>query len=224
MEEEGADFHCPVGLLGLSSGGTGEAVEGDLPASGIELDEAGTRAAVEFTRTGSSGRSAIPPWGYPPDQGIRPVLEVPSRLEKDQDQDGAREPGEKREEVLVLPIPVQVRVRSRWVGKCFEALWGIEEPEDCHDLVEIPLSEVVFPSPSQGVGAGGPDPSSLRDEEAEEALRRGQGSPSERSRIPVLSDAEGRILWVAGLASSTLFSPERGPRYFFLGFGMSTQS
>lgn len=37
----------------------------------------------------------------------------------------------------------------------------------------------------------------------------------ERSRIPVLSDREGRVLWVGGLASSRLL--QATPPDFFLG-------
>ena len=102
-------------------------------------------------------------------------------------------------------------------GRCFEALWGPEEPENCQNLVGIPLSGVTFPLFFREWEKGDRIQLSYGTKKLKKLFGEARVPQNERSRIPVLSDAAGRILWVAGLALSALPQPRKGATVLFLG-------
>ena len=217
VEEKGAVFIVRSGLLAYHPAVRARLLREIFRRQGIELDEAGTRAAVEFTTTSSSGRSATLPGGVRLTRDFdRLTLEVPSTSVDDQDRGGAWEP-EEGKDVLVLSGPGPGSGRVTVGGRCFETRWGEEKPEDCHELVEIPVSEVVFPLSLRGWEQGDRIRLPYGTKKLKKLFGEGRVPKSERKRTPVLSDAEGRILWVVGLASSALLQPRTGATVLFLG-------
>jgi tRNA(Ile)-lysidine synthase len=205
LVEEGGDiFIVRPGLLAYHPAVQTRLLREIFGRSGIELDEAGTRAAVEFTRSGASGRSLTLPGSV--------------RLTRDFDRfrlGEAERSGE--EEPLILSEPT-AGSRGFTVGGCgFQAVWGPDEPEECPATVEIPLSAVEFPLMVRGWRPGDRILLSYGTKKLKKLFSEANIPVDRRGRIPVLLDGAGRVLWVEGLASSTLVQVRKGPEALFLG-------
>ena len=212
LEEEGGEvFIVRAGLLAYHPAVQTRLLREILQRSGIELDEAGTRAAVEFTRSGASGR----------------VLTLPgdARLSRDFHRfrlGAVRTPG--GDQPLILSEPVGGS-RGFQVGGCsFQAVWGLEDPEDDHAVVEIPLSGVVFPLIVRGWLPGDRIHLPYGTKKLKKLFAEASIPVDQRSRTPVLQDGAGRVLWVAGVASSTFVQAREGSGTLFLGIRNVEQS
>jgi tRNA(Ile)-lysidine synthetase-like protein len=90
--------------------------------------------------------------------------------------------------------------------------WGGEE------TLEAPVSAFRFPLTVRGWTAGDRIELGYGTKKLKKLFSEAKVPLSERKRVPVLSDAEGRILWVAGVAlSSTLQDHIGSGDLFFLG-------
>ena len=87
-------------------------------------------------------------------------------------------------------------------GKRFVALWGLEEPEGCQVTLEIPLSSINFPLMVKGWEPGDRIQLPFGTKKLKKLFGEARIPVEERGRTPILQDGVGRILWVAGLASS----------------------
>jgi len=172
--------------------------------SGVEVDEAGTRAAVEFTRSGASGRFLTLPGSI--------------RLRRDFDRFSLGEAGiPGRDEPLILSEPT-AGAGGFTVGGCsFQAVWGFEESEENQATVEIPLSSVDFPLIMGGWEAGDRIHLPYGTKKLKKLFAEARIPVDQRGRTPVLRDGSGRVLWVPGLASSTFVQAREGSRTLFLG-------
>jgi tRNA(Ile)-lysidine synthase len=96
-------------------------------------------------------------------------------------------------------------------------VWGLEDPEEDHAVVEIPLSGVVFPLIVRGWLPGDRIHLPYGTKKLKKLFAEASIPVDQRSRTPVLQDGAGRVLWVAGIASSTFVQAREGSGTLFLG-------
>jgi tRNA(Ile)-lysidine synthase len=203
-EEDGDLFIVRSGLQAYHPAVQTRLLREILRRSGIELDEAGTRAVVEFTRTGASGRS----------------LSLPGDVRLTRDFDRFRL-GEMERSGEGKPLVLSgLTVGSGKItigGRCFLAVWGPDKPEECKSTVEIPLSGLEFPLLLRGWEPGDRIHLSYGTKKLKKLFAEARTPVDQRGRTPVLQDGSGRVLWVAGFASSTFVQLRKGSETFFLG-------
>ena len=174
--------------------------------SGIDLGEVGTRGVLEFTRTGESGRGYSLPGGF----RLSREFEV-LRLHRPDEGDTSEA------QVLVVPDREGGSGILRLGGKELEVTWGPVRPVGSVDLLEIPRSDLAFPLRFRAWAAGDRIELPYGTKKLKKLFGEAKIPVEERSRIPVLIDSHGRILWVAGLASSVLVAASAGTEAFFVG-------
>jgi tRNA(Ile)-lysidine synthase len=203
-EDEVGEFVVRTALLAYHPALQSRLLREVLLRAGIQLDEAGTRAALEFTRTGVSGGGLSLPGG--------------SRFVRDFDRfriGPAESSGENRP--LLLSEPVTGSGGFILNGVRYLAAWGTEVPVGCTETVELPLSSLSFPLELRGWVSGDRIVLPFGTKKLKKLFAEAKTPSSQRSQIPVLVDAEGEILWVAGLASSSAIETEKDSGTYFLG-------
>ncbi len=190
-EEDRGILVVRTGLLTYHPAVRGRLVRTLLGREGCVLDEAGTRAVLEFTSSGASGRS----------------LDLPGGLRISREFDHFLL--ERAEEVRTSrPLAIQgvdggegevvlagTRYRVRWGGGGVE---GAEMELRCRgEILDFPLLvRARQPGDRISLSYGSKKLKKLLGE---------RGVPvGLRDTLPVLTDARGRILWVPGVAESSL--------------------
>jgi len=204
VEEEGRWFIVRSGLLAHHPAVQTRLLREIFRKSGIELNEAGTRTAVEFTRSGVSGRSLSLPGGLSLTRAF------------DRFSLGGRVFAEE-EKPLILRGPTEGSGDFGVGGIGYQAVWGPTDPGGYDSTVTIPLSSVVFPLTIRGWEPGDKIHLSYGTKKLKKVFSEARLPVEERSRTPVLVDGKGRVLWVVGLAFSTIVQAQSGPGVFFLG-------
>ena len=212
-EEEGQVFIVRSGLLAYHPALQNRLLREILRGSGINLDEAGTRAALEFTRTGLSGGSFALPGGF----RLTREFEV-LRLER------LADPGTAESRALVLPDPEEGRGLVSLEGKEFEVVWGKDGPKGSDHLLEIPLPVLKFPLRLRGWKPGDRIQLEYGTKKLKKLFGEARIPVERRPWIPILLDSQDRVLWVAGLASSVLTAASVGTEAFFVGIRRVDQS
>lgn len=175
-----------------------------LRGAGITLNEAGTRVALEFTRTGTSGRSLDLPGGV--------------RLTRDFDRlvvggEGERAQGGRMP--LSVAGPQEGSGTAVIGGRSFQVVWGPKKPGGCDVILGAKVRDLSFPLRVRGWVPGDRIRLLYGTKKLKRLFGEARVSADKRSRTPVISDGRGRILWVPGVASSVLV--KEGPPDFFLG-------
>lgn len=173
---------------------------------GSGLDEAGTRAAVEFTRSGKSGRSHSLPGGLVlsrefddlvlarvAESGIDQVLEI--------DTAGS---GEGWFEVDGR------RITARWSHEALDPEWLSE-----HEA--FAAARIVFPVRFRGWQPGDRIRLSYGSKKLKKVLSEARVPVSGRDQVPVLVDGEGRVLWLPGVVRAAGTEPAPGEETFHIG-------
>ncbi len=175
-----------------------------LRRRGIGLQEAGTRAVMEFTRTGASGRSFPLPGGVGLRRGFDHFL-LEEALEAEADH------------------PLDVPDRGPGEGEAMLGGWGLgvewgpKAPEGYRDLFSASSGDLEFPLRLRGWRPGDRMVLGYGTKKVKKLLAEARIPAVERPRTPVLCDARGRVLWVAGVATSALARCGEDQRSFFLG-------
>lgn len=205
MEEDGSDFVVRSALLSYHPAVQGRLLREILQGQGIELDEAGTRAAVEFIRTGTSGRSLSLP-------GRRLLVREFDRLLIRESQ----EPG--ADQSLIIPGREAGEGRLTLDGGEFQVQWGPRKLAGFQDAVQIPASSLGFPLTFRGWLPGDRIQLDYGTKKLKKLFSEAKVPLGDRKRVPVLSDAKGEVIWVVGLASSNrLHDPSGQGDIFYLG-------
>jgi len=170
---------------------------------GIRPDESGTRAVLEFTRTGASGRSMDLPGGYSLSREFdRLQVRISDSVTGDHP--------------LVLEGPAAGVGEVLVSGKRFAVVWGEELPVGCNETLGVALSTLEFPLRLRGWLPGDRMALPYGTKKLKKLLTEARIPLSERAQIPVLLDARGQVLWAAGLASSVLVQVgTKKPTFFF---------
>jgi tRNA(Ile)-lysidine synthase len=155
---------------------------------GITLDEAGTRAALEFTSSGASGRRIL----------------LPGRLVFSREFDRlvlSRSAAPRESEVLRLSEP-DGRGTFALNGRRWQAEWSCSGPASGHWIQSFGLEGLVVPLELRGWTQGDRIRMSYGSKKLKKLFAEARVPVGERSRRPVLVDGGGRLLWVPGLARS----------------------
>ncbi|MGW8268503.1 MAG: tRNA lysidine(34) synthetase TilS, partial [Longimicrobiales bacterium] len=175
-----------------------------LGRQGVNLDEAGTRALLEFTRTGASGRAFPLPGGY------RFLREFDRFLLFE---DGAPD----EDQPLLLPGPEEGSGHVTVGGRTRRVRWGTGMLPAAEFRASFSVEGLAFPLRVRGWAPG----DRIRLPAGTRKLKRlfgDRGIPAgERNRIPVVADASGNVLWVVGVAVSDRGRPGEAEATFSVG-------
>jgi tRNA(Ile)-lysidine synthase len=197
LEEGGEGFIVRPALLAHHPAVRGKLLREALGRRGIYLDEAGTRAVLEFTRTGASGKSIDLVGG--------------KRLTRDFDRFLVTEKEGSQEDVPLALVLSEGGPREALVGgRRFLVVWGPEEPEGFSFTLGACLSGLRFPLHLRRWMPGDRILLSYGTKKLKKLLAEAKVPVAERIRVPVLVDGKGRVLWVAGVAASALVEPSEG--------------
>lgn len=192
------------GLLAYHSAVVAEVLQELARRFGTRLDEAGTRAAQEFTRTGLSGR--------------RIRLSGGIELAREFDWLVVARPGPAiADRPLVIEGPGAGRGTCRVGRRLVEAEWSVGEGPSGGHIERFSLSELRFPLVVRGREPG--DRVRLRygSKTVAKLMAEARIPVSERASRPVVADADGRILWVPEFARSVLALPQETEEVLAIG-------
>jgi tRNA(Ile)-lysidine synthase len=171
---------------------------------GITLSEPGTRAALEFTRTGASGRSIPLPGGRHLVREFDRLVLAPEESELGDGPLSVAGFGEGRGPVVVG-------------GRRFEVSWGKEAPSEVEWLESFSPSRLRFPLQLRPWTPGDRIRLSFGSKKLKKLFSDRRVPLGDRGRVPVLVDARGRVLWVCGMIRSVLALPVANESRFYLG-------
>jgi len=178
---------------------------------GVELSEAGTRKVLEFTRIGASGRS-IPLPG-----GLRLYREFDRfRLAPSED------PG--TDTPLVMHGSGEGAGELIVGGRRFAVRWGGPDAQQMEMALPLSPGRLRFPLRLRRWAPGDRIRLPYGTKKVKKLLREAGIPLGERRGVAVLVDAEGEVLWVAGLAVSVRARPRETEAPFFVGIGNVDQS
>jgi len=174
---------------------------------GGALDEAGTRAALEFTSSGASGGRVELTGGL--------VLE--RSFERCTLRGAAAQPPPER--VVEISAPGEGHGEGRAAGRRFSVTWTRASAPPERWIVEIPLREVTFPLRIRGWRPGDRIRLPYGTKALGKLLAEHRIPAPERPERPVAVDADGRVLWVPGIARAVV--ARGGPDREVLRIGIS---
>jgi tRNA(Ile)-lysidine synthetase-like protein len=102
-------------------------------------------------------------------------------------------------------------------GSGFEVRWGTDELSGMEFTLEMSPESLEFPLLLRGWEEGDRIRLAYGSKKLKKLFAEARVPGSQRSRVPVLVDARGRVLWVAGVASSILITARDDSVAFFLG-------
>lgn len=171
---------------------------------GVDLDEAGTRDAVEFTSSGASGRR----------------LELPDRVVLRREFDRfvlgrIGQPGP--DAALRIEGPGSGSGEFAVGGREMIARWAMGSEPSGTWIERFSPSRLHFPLRLRGWEAGDRIRFSLGSKKLKQVFGERKVPVRRRGRWPVLADARGEILWVPGLVRSQEAAPDAEEAPFMIG-------
>jgi tRNA(Ile)-lysidine synthase len=206
VRREGGGFVLARELLrGYDTAVASGIVRSVLRHFGVVLDRTGTRLALQFISDAPSGRE------LPLPGGLRLATEFDTvRVERAGDDAVPDEP---------LPIPDQPsgEGRARVGGRTLRAAWSTAPPGGARgEGVALPREALRFPLLLRGWRPG----DRIRTAGGTKRLKKLFGERriprSLRGRTPVLVDADGTVLWVAGVEVASGLTPHPGQTVLYL--------
>jgi tRNA(Ile)-lysidine synthase len=182
-----------------------------LRTQGLTLNEVGTRAALEFTRTGASGRSLDLPGGLRLSREFDRFLLAPLEA-----------PG--RDSIVTLNGPAEGSGELVLGGRSFQVRWGCRGASEMTEVVALSPDDLAFPLRLRAWCPGDRMALPYGTKKLKKIFAEAGIAAGERGRIPVLVDASGAVLWVAGVAVSTRALPVEAGTTFIIGIGNGHQS
>jgi tRNA(Ile)-lysidine synthase len=202
--KEGKDVIARAAFLGYHPAVQRRLLREFFLRRGITLNDAGTRAALEFTRTGASGRS------FPLPGGSRLVREFDHLVL-------AADEGELEERPLEVAGAQDGRGRVVVGGRAFEVTWGKKMPSDAEWTESFSPSRLRFPLQLRCWAPGDRVRLSYGSKKLKKLFWDRRVPLGDRREVPILVDARGRVLWVCGLTRSVLALPRAEDLLFFIG-------
>ena len=178
---------------------------------GITLTEAGTRRVLEFTRTGASGRSVQLPGGL--------------RIRREFDTFLLEELHAPAEDCpLMIPGLEPGSGQANLGGGMLSVSWGKlrEEAVDAEAL--LAPDALAFPLRMRGWIPGDRITLPYGRKKLKKLFAEAGIPAGARNRVPVLVDAEGRVIWVSGVAVSVSARPGSHEAPFIIGIRHVDQS
>jgi len=207
-----------------------------LNRAGIVLDEVGTQSVMEFTRTGASGGRLHLPGGsrlVREFDGFRiGPMPVRPRDKVLTFRDSSPGVGRVRLGGVEYEVCWGPEYEASW-GSEYEASWGPgyeacrgpgyeacrgpEKAEGWSWQVAVPVSGAGFPLSLRGWKPGDRIRLPYGTKKLKKLFAEAKIPSEARDRVPVLADGRGRILWVAGLVTSTLLQEAGDAGTLFFG-------
>jgi len=176
-----------------------------LRRSGVRWTEAGTRALLEFTRIGASGRSVPLPGGLRLYREFDRFL-----LGPDEEKGGANR-------ALLVPDARDGHGELVLGGEKRDVVWGGAESTEMAHVACFSRDFLEFPLLVRGWMPGDRIRLPYGTKKLKKLLQEAGIAAGERDRVPILVDASGRLLWVVGVVDSDRPPPEAGAALFFIG-------
>ena len=171
---------------------------------GAELDEAGTRLVLEFTRSGASGRTLNLPDGITLSREFETL--VVSRSE-----------GTLAERSLSIPASGTGEGTLDVGGERFRASWAVGEEVSGTWTESFTSGDLLFPLELRGRLPGDRIQLSYGSKKLKKLYLEARIPESERKKRPVLADARGRVLWIPGVERSSSAPPREGEELLSVG-------
>jgi tRNA(Ile)-lysidine synthetase-like protein len=161
---------------------------------GATLGEAGTRSALAFSSAGVSGHchpisGAVHlmrsfdrlVFGHPPDPGVDRRFDI-------------ERPGDGRGDVLIG-------------GRDWSVAWSLDQGPVSPWVERFAVSGLEFPVTLRGWSSGDRMERSYGSKKLKKIFGEKRVAVEDRSRVPVVVDGKERVLWIPGLARSSLLLP-----------------
>jgi len=161
---------------------------------GVRLDEAGTRAAVTFTSAGASGKEH---WITGLLRLHRAFDQLVLELVSERGADGSIMIDEAGEGCGGFVIG----------GRDWSATWSVTDRLEGGWVEQFSLAGLDFPIRMRGWSAGDRVRYSYGSKKLKKVFGEARVPVDRRSRLPVVVDGRGRVLWVPGVARSCLVTP-----------------
>ncbi len=175
---------------------------------GVRLNEAGTRAAIAFTSAGSSGKEH---W-----------IRGPLRLQRAFDRLVLElRPERGRHDSLAIPGSGEGLGDFVVGGRSWSAAWSLKKLPAGPLVERFALAELTFPVRIRGWIPGDRVRHSYGSKKLKKVFGEERVSVDERSRVPVVVDGRGRVLWVPGVSRSSLLVPAEGERALAISLSTS---
>jgi len=179
-------------FLGLDEPIQGELFRRFASSLRVKPSEAGTAIALEFMRKGSSGA------GVSVDHLLHLSRDFSQCTLLRADRLTSASERERSSPPLAIPSLESGSERLLLHGRTFEVQWGDPPTDEGWHWLDLPSEGVQFPLQVRGWVAG----DRMRTEQGEKKLKKIFGELRiplrDRSRIPLLLDSEGEVLWIAG--------------------------
>lgn len=170
---------------------------------GADPNEAGTRAAVEFTRSGCSGAAVALGGGLELRIELERLVLGPSR-------------GSAVDEPLAIPTPECGDGVAVVGGRRYQVSWG-PRPSDAPWAETFGVAGLRFPLSLRGWARGDRARMSYGTKKLKKLFLEARVPLGERRRLPVLTDGGGAVLWVPGVVRSAEASPAGANQLLYIG-------
>ena len=188
-------------LLGYPSAVRARVLRALVHRLGFGLGEAGTRTAMEFTRTAASGRSRPLPGGLVLSREFdRLVLANTGAPDAD--------------EALEISTPGSGQGRFEMGGRRLAARWSLDRFPRAEPFA---LARLVFPLRFRSWRPGDRIRLPYGSKKLKKLLGEARIPVSERGRLPVLVDGAERVLWLPDVTRGTGMEPAPGEEVFHIG-------
>ncbi|MBI4513209.1 MAG: tRNA lysidine(34) synthetase TilS [Gemmatimonadetes bacterium] len=178
---------------------------------GVEMARGSLRAAQRFLKTGRSGGSVD--------------LSGELRLRREYATFVLERVGPTPEDVpLTVPAPDPHAGEVAVGGRRYAVAWGGETPEGAQACAAFHLEALEFPLVVRGWRPGDRIVRAAGSRKLKRLFGDRRIPRSERSRLPVLADARGRVLWVPGVERSVLALPRQGEPIFHVAVSRLSES
>lgn len=194
-------------LLGYDRAARGRMLRQIARDMGFLVSRRGTRAGAAFIDTAKSGHGVDIAAGLRVEREfdrihVRRVREAPPNREFDIDRTRARRGGRE-------PI--------RLGGRGYELRWGALEGTE-RWATALPVGGIRFPIRVRGPQPGDRIRTRAGTRKVAKLLMERRVPASDRSGVPVVVDADRRVLWVAGHSSAAVEPADPGGAWFAIGF------
>jgi tRNA(Ile)-lysidine synthase len=183
-------------LLGYHPGVRARLLREVVRTAGTVLDEAGTRAVLEFTSSGRSGRRVALPGGLILSREFDRLVLTSGVAPQ-------------TPEAIVLLGPEEGEGTLALNGRSWRVRWSRSQPAGGFWSQSFSTEVLSFPLRVRGWLAGDRITMNYGSKKLKKLFAEARVPAGERSRRPVLVDRAERVLWVPGVARS-VDAPERG--------------
>ena len=193
-------------LLGYDRAARGRMLRKVARDMGFRLSGRGTRAGAAFIDTGESGHGV----------DIAAGLRVEREFDRIHVRRARKLPPDRELDIDRAPAARAERASIRLGGSEYEVRWGALEGTE-RWATAFPADEVRFPIRVRGPQPGDRIRTAAGSRKIRKLLMERRVPASDRAGVPVVEDAAGRVLWVAGHSRSVLEPTDPGGTWFAVG-------